>query len=81
MLGHVGDVIFELDGQLIAQYIVKSSIIGTHEYHIGRSQIVRFEEKKMVVDDMVKEVTADKKSPKEVSLGAEPAVMRHRQGS
>ncbi len=59
-LGHVSDIVLDTDGQMIAQYEVKESIISAKEYLIGRDQIARFEDKKIIVDDNVirKEITA-----------------------
>ena len=52
-LGRVADIILEIDGQFVAQYVVKHSIISGKEYLINRDQIVRFEDKKIIVDDNV----------------------------
>ena len=53
VLGKIKDIVFEIDGQLIAQYIVKSSMIGGKEYIINRDQVVNFKDGKMIVDDSV----------------------------
>jgi len=58
-LGHVHDLVLEIDGQLVAQYFVKSSLFGNKEYLIGRDQVVRFEEKKMIVDDTVRTIEVE----------------------
>jgi len=55
-LGHVHELTLEIDGQLVLQYLVKSSLFGNKEYLIGRDQVVRFEEKKMIVDDAVRPI-------------------------
>lgn len=52
-LGKVHDIVFETDGQIVAQYVVKPFVIGRGEYRIASSQVARFEETKMVVDDAV----------------------------
>ena len=41
-MGKIKDIVFEIDGQLIAQYIVKSSMIGGKEDIINRDQVVNF---------------------------------------
>lgn len=56
LLGKVQDVIFDTEGQNIIQYIVKSGTLTTEEHLISRDQVVRFEEKKVIVYD-----TANKK--------------------
>ncbi|HYE59756.1 MAG TPA: PRC-barrel domain-containing protein [Candidatus Kapabacteria bacterium] len=55
-LGKIHDIVFELDGQLIAQYMVKSSVIARDMYVISRDQVVRFEQDKLIVDDAMKPV-------------------------
>jgi len=52
-LGHIYDIVFEIEGQLVAQYIVKPSIISSKEYLVSRDQIVRFEKNRIIVDDNV----------------------------
>lgn len=54
-LGHIHDLIFEIDGQLIAQYLVKPSIVGA-ELTVGRDQVLSITETKMLVDDNVKKI-------------------------
>lgn len=61
LLGKVQDLIFDTEGQNIIQYVVKSGTLTTEEHLISRDQVVRFEEKKVIVYD-----TANKK--KERSL-------------
>ena len=51
VLGRVHDIVFDIDGQNIIQYIVKSGTINPDESLVSRDQVVRFEEKKMVVYD------------------------------
>ncbi len=75
-LGHVNDIILDIDGQLVAQYHVKSSILSTKEYLVSRDQVVRFEEKRMIVDDTVTPVKAVKDEKKTIPRGAEPVSMR-----
>lgn len=59
-LGRVHDIFFGAQEQMILQYVVKPSGIGGESYLIGRDQVVRFEEKTMVVYD-----TALKRKEKE----------------
>lgn len=83
-LGHVSDIIFEIDGQLIVQYIVKHSMLISKEYTISRDQIVRFEDKKIIVDDNVEKAkqksrnmiqTSDFTSGKNTPINPEPISM------
>ena len=61
-LGRVSDIILDTEGQLVAQYVVKHSIISDKTYLISREQIVRFEDKKIIVDDNVsRDVARDPK--------------------
>ncbi len=62
VLGKVSDMVFDTEGQHIIQYTVRSGTLSTEELLISRDQVVRFEEKKMIVYD-----TAAKK--KERNLG------------
>ena len=55
-LGRVCDAIFETDGQTILQYEVRKYCWFGQKFLINRNQVVRFEEKKMIVDDAVKSV-------------------------
>ena len=55
-LGRVSDIVLEIDGQLVAQYVVKHSIISNKTYLISRDQIVRFEDKKIIIDDNVEKI-------------------------
>lgn len=76
-LGHVHDVVLQTDGQLVAQYIVKSSMIRGNEYVVSRDQVVRFEEKRLVVDDTV---SATNESPdtksSTIRISPKPIAMR-----
>lgn len=57
-LGRVCDAVFETDGQTILQYEVCWCCLLGKKFLINRSQVVRFEEKKMIVDDAVRPVEA-----------------------
>lgn len=52
-LGNVYDLVLETSGQMIAQYLVKLSVMSRTVYRISRDQVVKFTEKKLVVDDGV----------------------------
>ena len=58
-LGRVIDAILELDGQLIAQYVVRPSRISPKELLISRDQIIRFEQNKIVITDTTMPVTEE----------------------
>jgi sporulation protein YlmC with PRC-barrel domain len=81
LLGKVSNLVLEMDGQLIAQYIVKPSMTQasgwkSEKYMISRDQIIRLEEKKIIVSDGA----ADQKiqggeGGKKLGISAEPIVM------
>lgn len=75
-LGHVHEVVFETEGQMMAQYVVKASLLSAKEYLISRSQIVRFAEKKLVVDDGVKSIADTSVEKRKPAVSAEPVAMR-----
>ncbi len=52
-LGKIQDLIVDIDGQVIVQYEVKHTGMSGENYCIHRDQVVRFEEKKMLVYDSV----------------------------
>lgn len=73
-LGHIHDIVLETEGQLIAQYIVISSLLRTKHYIISRSQIVGFTDSKLIVDDGVTpEEKGTRGSDKAVSTNPTPA--------
>lgn len=51
-LGRVRDIEFDTESHLVVRYIVKKWA-NSQEYLIHRNQIVRIEEKRMVVEDAV----------------------------
>lgn len=55
-LGNICGIVFETDGQTILQYEVCGCCLFGKKFLISNGQIVRFEEKKMVVDDTVTSV-------------------------
>ncbi|HAT03429.1 MAG TPA: hypothetical protein DCS29_01465 [Candidatus Magasanikbacteria bacterium] len=76
VLGKVHDVILQTDGQLVAQYIVKSSVFGKREYIVSRDQVVQFEQDKMIVDDttLTEQNKTEEKNEQSVST-PEPIAM------
>lgn len=74
-LGRVMDIMVETEGQLVAQYLVKHSIISDKTYLISRDQIIRFENKKIIVDDNVLKIE-NKSTEKEPAINPEPISMR-----
>ena len=75
VLGHVVDVEMETEGQTVMNYHVRRFPVGGDGYIISRNQVVRFEEKKLIVDDGVgKEIIAPKVTA--VPAGPEVAAMR-----
>ena len=75
-LGHVHDVVFEIDGQMVAQYIVKMSKWSAKSYTISRDQVVRFEEYKMIVDDSVVREEAREQTVRSPAVKPEAVAMR-----
>ena len=75
-IGHISGIILETDGQLVAQYEVKSSIISSTNYLISRDQIARFEDKKIIVDNSVKQIANDTEKKEQIEISPEPAAMR-----
>lgn len=66
VLGRVQDIIFDTEGQHIIQYVVKYGTIHPDESLVSRDQVVKFEDKKMVVYDTAarkKERTLEKILP------------------
>ena len=59
-LGNICGTVFETDGQTILQYEVCKCCWFGQKLLINRSQIVRFEDKKMVVEDNVKQSVVEK---------------------
>lgn len=75
-LGHVCDVVFEIDGQLVAQYEVSPSLLSGKKYLISRDQVMSISAEKMVVSDGVMMVEAGEKRVERAAVKAEGAVMR-----
>lgn len=76
VLGHVHDVIFEIEGQLVAQYIVRPSLVSRNEYVINRDQVVRFEAERLLVDDSVSAASAPADDVKGIGVSPNPIAMR-----
>lgn len=74
-LGHVFDLILEVNGQMVAQYIVKSSILSSKEYLVNRDQVIRFEEDKMIVEDGTAKGTPQERKKKSKPM-PNPVAMR-----
>jgi sporulation protein YlmC with PRC-barrel domain len=74
-LGRVRDIVFDTEGQLIAQYIVSKSFFAAQIYQIGRDQVVRFEDKKIIVDDAVVREGISMREKRSLP-SVEPALMR-----
>lgn len=77
VLGHVHDLVLEMDGQLVAQYVVRASVLRGQEYLVSRDQVVRFEVGRLVVDDSVRQAEGRSSDiRKKISLQPEPLAMR-----
>jgi len=75
MLGKISDIIFDVEGQSAAQYLVKGSVVSTKKYLISRSQVIKIDEEKMIVDDNVEEITDGiSEEKKKRRMDVEPAV-------
>ncbi|MFA6427868.1 MAG: PRC-barrel domain-containing protein [Candidatus Magasanikbacteria bacterium] len=80
-LGHVNDVIFEIEGQLVAQYVVKPSMISNAKLLVNRTQVVKFEKEKLIVDDSVGSETEKAKEEQQPASSPEPIAMREEMGN
>jgi len=76
MLGHICDAVFETDGQTILQYEVCKCCWFGQKLLINRSQVVRFEDKKMVVEDAVRLIEVKSEKMKNEKISVEPVMMR-----
>ena len=76
VLGRVCNVIFEVDGQLVAQYEVSPSLLSGKKYLISRDQVMSISAEKMVVSDGVIGVEAGEKIGKRLMVKAESVAMR-----
>ncbi|PIR03139.1 MAG: hypothetical protein COV60_01910 [Candidatus Magasanikbacteria bacterium CG11_big_fil_rev_8_21_14_0_20_43_7] len=76
VLGHVGDIVFDIDGQQVLQYEVKSSMLSTKKYMVGREQVVSITEKKMIVEDAVVGQKEERLKIAKGDMGTEAVAMR-----
>ncbi|MEK7084489.1 MAG: PRC-barrel domain-containing protein [Patescibacteria group bacterium] len=75
-LGRVHDVVFEIDGQLVAQYLVRRPLLGGALYRISRDQVVRFEEHRLIVDDGVVKESVQEEVFGKKQVRVEPVLTR-----
>lgn len=71
-LGAVYDIVLESEGQLVFQYLVKPSLLSKKVYLIGRDQILRFTDTKIIVEDAL--IKEKETSVKEAAPSPEAAV-------
>ena len=76
VLGKVRSIMFETEGQLVAQYVVRLSFIGGVEYMINRDQVIKFEKDKIIVDDSVGLKRGIEERSKRPDSSPEPIAMR-----
>lgn len=78
-LGHVCNVIFEIDDQFVAQYEVSPSLLSGKKYLISRDQVTSISAEKMIVDDGVVRVSDEINVESKLKIGKvepEGAAMR-----
>lgn len=78
ILGHVCDLVLDIDGYDIVQYEVKSYILSTKKYIIDRKQVISITTEKIIVDDAVIVQKGDPLHLSQGELGAEAVAMRDR---
>lgn len=61
-LGHVVDVVVDIDSQSIVQYEVTPSMLSTKTYLVGQAQIVSITSEKMIVDDTILDQEQDERA-------------------
>ncbi len=76
VLGKISDIVLESNGQLVAQYIVKGSLLGGQLYTLNRDQVIRITTNKMIVDDSVVKDIDTSKSISASSIQPQPVAMR-----
>jgi len=75
-LGKVCDLVLETAGQLVAQYVVKPTLLSSKKYLINQDQVIKFTEDKMVVEDGVMKRLTESDKVAKPAVGPEPAMMR-----
>ena len=75
-LGRVCEVVFEIDGQLVAQYEVSPSMLSGKKYLISRDQVLSINAEKIIVSDGVMVVEVGEKGVERTAVTAEPVAMR-----
>ena len=76
LLGRIQDIVLETEGQLVAQYRVKPSVLMGKEYLVGRDQIVRIDADALIVDDAVLRTGISPEKKRQTLTPPEPVVMR-----
>lgn len=77
VLGHVCDIVVEVEGHSILQYEVKSSMLSTKKYMIGREQVISITAEKVIVDDAVVGREKQRVALRGGEVGSEAVVMRN----
>ncbi len=73
-LGKVCGIIFDTEGQMVAQYLVGT--IFSMKLLVSRDQVARFEEKKLIVDDsVVQKIPTKSPEPRISKKTPEPIAM------
>lgn len=75
-LGRIADCVIQWDSQSVVQYVVKPSILRGEKLLLAPNQIVRLEEKKIIVQDSVRDAAAAPLGQKPVGVSPEPVAMR-----
>lgn len=75
-LGRVLDCILEVDGQLVAQYVVRAHLFAEDRL-IGRDQVLSMTSERMVVEDRLLKPSIDERiAEASPSMSSKPAVVR-----
>jgi len=73
-LGRVFNMVFDTELQNVLQYEV-GNYFNKKQYLVGRDQVIKFEERRMIVEDSVKKVIVEEEKVN-TQAKAEPAMMR-----
>lgn len=77
VIGRVHSLVFEIEGQLIAQYVVWSSRLKGRVHIVNRDQVVRFTADCLVVSDNVeKEAATPDPIPANPAISPQPAMRK-----